>query len=132
MSEEGTQMRRTSAILVIFLCIAVGCRGSEAQVPRDAAVRVAEGPLSAPPIISELHAPWAIALLSDAPERPRKRSGKVVVVEAGPEVEAPADPIMHESADVQVAFDDNVDQPEPRRVKDTPAKSCSGVVNRRS
>jgi hypothetical protein len=138
---EGMRMRRTSAVLVVLFSCMTGCSGTEAQVPNDGVIAVAQRPgvaaraaaarpPIAEPVASEPNVPWAIALLSDAPERPIKRAGKVTIVEADPDLLDMPEAIVQD-ADVQVAL-----QPEPLVEKPTeekPApKACSGVVNRRS
>jgi hypothetical protein len=124
-------------VVVIFAGI-TGCSGTEAQVPYDGLIAAAQRPARtaptpvvqspvAEPIASEANVPWAIALLSDAPERPVKRSGKVTIVEATPEPADVPEAIAHD-ADIHVALD-----PEPPDEKPAAApKACSGVVNRRS
>jgi hypothetical protein len=138
---EGMRMRRTSAVLVVLFSGMTGCSGTEAQVPNDGVMAVAQRPGAAAPaaaaqpaiaepVASEPNVPWAIALLSDAPERPIKRAGKVTIVEAKSDALDVPEAIAQE-ADVQVAL-----QPEPlveKPADEKPApKACSGVVNRRS
>jgi hypothetical protein len=81
---------------------------------------------------SEPRAPWAIALLSDAPERPRKRVGKLTIVDAERDAKPKPDAIAHE-ADIHVALEsaETGEKPATERPAAAP-KSCSGVVNRRS
>ena len=139
---EGMRMRRTSAMLVVLLSGVTGCRGSEAQVPYDGLVavtqrpaRVAPAPVVQPPVAEPIaqasNAPWAIALLSDAPERPIKRSGKVTIVQAEPAPVDEPDVISHE-ADVHVALESEAPEEKPADEKPVAPKACSGVVNRRS
>jgi hypothetical protein len=135
-------MRRTSAMLVMLLSGVTGCSGTEAQVPDDRLVAAAQRPegtapapaVQAPvaePIAPASNAPWAIALLSDAPERPIKRSGKVTIVEAEPVPTDEAEVISHE-ADVHVALEPEAPDEKPVDEKPAAPKACSGVVNRRS
>jgi hypothetical protein len=139
---EGRRMRRTSAMLVVLLSGVTGCSGTEAQVPYDRLVAVAQRPArtapapavqvpEAEPIAPASNAPWAIALLSDAPERPIKRSGKVTIVEAEPVPGDEPEVISHE-ADVHVAFEPEAPDEKPADEKPAAPKACSGVVNRRS
>jgi hypothetical protein len=84
--------------------------------------------VEAEPIAAEAGVPWAIALLSDEPKPPARRSGKVVVVDARDDESVAAG----QEIDLYV-----VAEPDPsdaRLVEKKPAapKSCSGVVNRRS
>jgi hypothetical protein len=126
-------MRRTGAILALFFCALAGCRGSEAQEVHRGGVREAERRVSslaveAEPVAAEAGVPWAIALVSDAPKPPAKRSGKVVVVDARDDESVAAG---HE-IDLYVVADP--DPSDARLVDEKPVapKSCSGVVNRRS
>jgi len=132
-------MRRTSAALLVLLSTIIGCRGSAAQ---ESLVAAAEHPLQAQsagrtqpaapePDVAEPNAPWAIALLSDAPGRPAIRSGTVVVVQANPQP-APDVELVVEDADIHVAFEPDPPMARPAEEKAAGAKSCSGVVNRRS
>jgi hypothetical protein len=130
-------MRRTGAVLMIVVSALAGCGGSQAQeryghvmaAGQDRPTLSASAPASdTEPIAAEASVPWAIALVSDAPKPPAKRSGKVVVVDAGEDQPFAAE---HE-VDFYVTAD-----PEPsdvRLVEEKPVapKSCSGVVNRRS
>ena len=126
-------MRRTGAILALCTCVLAGCRGSEAQEVQRGGLREAERHVSslaveAEPIAAEAGVPWAIALLSDEPKPPARRSGKVVVVDARDDESVAAG----QEIDLYV-----VAEPDPsdaRLVEEKPAapKSCSGVVNRRS
>jgi hypothetical protein len=135
-------MRRTSAVLVVLFSGVTGCSGTEAQVPYDHSVAVAQRPAGtapapvvqapvAEPIAPASNAPWAIALLSDAPERPIKRSGKVTIVEAEP-VPADEPAVISQEADVHVALEPEPPDGKPADEKPAAPKACSGVVNRRS
>lgn len=139
---EGTRMRRTSAVLMLFFGGITGCRGSEAQVPYDGLVAVGQRPAqtapvlaaqteAAEPLAAEPNVPWAIALLSDAPERPPKRSGKVTILAAKPEPRPTPGAIAHE-ADIHIALESDEADEKSAAAKPAAPKSCSGVVNRRS
>ena len=111
-------------------------------MPYDGLVAVAQRPPGtapapavqspvAEPIAPASNAPWAIALLSDAPERPIKRSGKVTIVEAEP-VLSNVPEVISPDADVHVALEPEPPDGKPADEKPTAPKACSGVVNRRS
>ncbi len=70
-------------------------------------------------------------MLSDAPERPPKRSGKVVVVQAAPIADDGPAALAHD-ANVHLALDPEPPDAKPVNEAAAAAKSCSGVVNRRS
>jgi hypothetical protein len=141
-SREGMRMRRTSAMLVVIFSGVTGCSGTEAQVPHDLLIAVAQRPAGtapapvvqapvAEPIAQASNAPWAIALLSDAPERPIKRSGRVTIVEAEP-VPADEPKAILQEADVHVALEPEPPDGKPTDEKPAAPKACTGVVNRRS
>jgi hypothetical protein len=70
-------------------------------------------------------------LLSDAPERPIKRSGRVTIVEAEP-LAADAPEVIAQDADVHVALEPEPPEGKPSDEKPAAPKACTGVVNRRS
>ncbi len=135
-------MRRTSVMLVVLFSGVTGCSGTEAQVPYGRSSAVAQRPAGtapapveqapvAEPIAPASNAPWAIALLSDAPERPIKRSGKVTIVEAE-RVLADEPEVISQEADVHVALEPEPPDGKPADEKPAAPKACRGVVNRRS
>jgi hypothetical protein len=128
-----------SGILVGLLCMVTGCSGTEAQEPSPdlsaaapRAVKRAPVPpaqASEPTSIADMNVPWAIALLSDAPEPPRKKpSRKVTVVVTQP----PAPSAIEQEADLHVAIKTASVIDKPVEEKPAPVKVCPGVVNRRS
>jgi hypothetical protein len=119
-------MQRTIAILAVFLGAAAGCRGGATQ--SHAAPALGARAPRAETIASEPEAPWAIALLSDATEAPRRRSGKVVVVDVTDDQVA----AISREVDLRVAVKPEPSDDKPAGEKPEAPKSCSGVVNRRS
>ena len=126
-------MRRTTSMLAVCFCALTGCQGGGAQEPYDGVIVADRRPaaLSAPApqvpdtesIASEVDAPWAIALLSDAKAPMLEKASAVTILDTEPGV---SDAIAAD-ADLHVAVD-------PRVPEDKPAmpKTCSGVVKTRS
>ena len=135
---EGRRMRRTSTIVTVLFCAVTGCRGSEAQEPYAGLVAAPRAAMAATPAVvqvpqsepsgAEMNVPWAIALLSDTPEAPTKKPGKLAVAA----VEFDPTPEISPEADVHLAVEPRSVAEKPAADKPATTKSCSGVVNRRS
>jgi hypothetical protein len=127
-------MRLMTAIMTVSFCAAAACGGGAAQEPYDGVIAGVGRPAAAAPatraeqarpapLASELDVPYSIALLSNARTAPLKTPGRVIVVEAAPDLEE----LDAEHADLQVAVD-----PESVGEKRAATKSCNGVVKTRS
>ena len=138
---EGRQMRREIAILAVALSTLTACTGGAAQEPLTDAVvppHAAKAPAPSPqapaaeaePIAAEVDVPFTIALLSSAKTAGGRSGGRVIVGDREPELGVTG---LHERV-----RDDAVDDTHFHVAIDVvdetpaPAKSCSGVVNRRS
>lgn len=127
-------MRRSTTILTACLAAAAGCWGGGAQEPYDGLLAAAKRPaklaaIRAPQvpegevIASELDVPWTIALLSSAKTGGSRKVTRAIVADAERDERETTVPEL----ELHVAA-------EPRQAEGRPeaAKTCSGVVNRRS
>ena len=125
-------MRRAVTLAVCFFATAA-CRGGAAQEASPVAKVPAaiQAPAAEPTMAGEIHVPWSIALLSDEPRPATKRSRAAAAADAAPAM--PQRAAREAAADVQVVVDlEHADATPAAGDSAQPARTCSGVVNRRS